>query len=77
MSEHFQIDEQTWQLLMDKMDNIHQDVKATKAQATITNGRVSALEQWKSFVQGALALAGVLVVPALAYVVYQVVTKVK
>ena len=73
---HFQIDEQTWELLMEKINSIHEDVKATCTQATITNGRVSVLEQWKSFIQGALALAGILVLPALGYVVYTVVTKV-
>lgn len=73
---HFQIDEQTWELLMEKINSIHEDVKATRQQATITNGRVSVLEQWKSFIQGALALGSVLIVPALAWVVYTVVTKV-
>lgn len=77
MSDNFQIDEQTWELLMEKIGSIHEDVKATRQQATITNGRVSVLEQWKSFIQGALALGGILVVPALAWVVYTVVTKVR
>ena len=73
---HFRIDEQTWQLLMDKIESVHDDVKATKQQATMTSGRVSVLEQWKSFIQGALALAAVVVIPALGYIVYTVITKV-
>lgn len=67
--DHFQIDETTWGLMMDKLNDIHSEVKRT-------NGRVSVLEQWKSYIQGALALTGLLVVPALVWVVYQVVTKV-
>lgn len=44
---------------------IKEDGKETKAQAKLTNGRVGALENWRWFISGGLAIITIIILPLL------------
>jgi hypothetical protein len=50
--EQFHVGENAWELMLQKLDDIHAEVRKT-------NGRVSGLEKWQSWITGALALLGI------------------
>lgn len=74
MNEHFNHDELTDHDMLLKLYEAVCGKNGVQDQVTRTNGRVSSLERWKSFIQGALALAGIVVVPAVGWLFYKVVT---
>lgn len=55
--------------IKEKFEAVHEDVRSILAQTTKTNGRVSKLESWQSFMQGGLAILALLVVPILIYII--------
>lgn len=55
-------------------DDIKQDLKLILGQTTLHNGRMSKLEKYQAYTQGALAVLGIFVVPVLGWIVYQVVS---
>jgi|TARA_Y100000310_G_scaffold115252_1_gene113816 hypothetical protein len=46
-------------LIMSKLENIHEKVSENNKLVTKTNGRVKALERWKSFILGAWAVISI------------------
>ena len=59
-------------LIAHKLKDIHDDIKELKGLAIKTNGRISALERWRSFIAGAVSVIILLLVP----IVIQYVSKV-
>lgn len=43
--------------------DLHDDIKAILTQTRLTNGRVTKLEGWKSFMTGGMAILTIVVVP--------------
>ncbi len=63
--------------LLEKLDHNKQDymevLERIEAQTTKTNGRVSRLENWKSYINGSTAIVASLGVPILGWSVYQII----
>lgn len=53
----------TNQTLRHILSDIHKDVKSLTEIATKTNGRLTKLELWKSYMQGGLAVIILLLIP--------------
>lgn len=53
------------QHMKDSHASINEKLDAILTQTTRTNGRVSSLEKWRSYITGAVAVLTVLVLPAL------------
>lgn len=51
--------------IKEELKEIKSDGKETKTQAKITNGRVTALENWRWFIAGGLAIIAVIILPVL------------
>lgn len=53
------MDDKDIQYLREKLDVVHEDVREIKAQVVITNGRVTKLEMWRSYLLGGAAAIGI------------------
>ena len=51
------------------MKDIREQLNRIEAQTTKTNGRVSKLENWKSYSQGAIAVIVLIIVPLVIFTV--------
>lgn len=51
------------------ISDLHIDIKAILVQTQKTNGRVGKLENWKSFMQGGMAILALMVVPIFIYII--------
>lgn len=51
------------------LKNIKETGESTAAQAKLTNGRVSSLESWQSFMKGGLTILTLLAVPIVIYLI--------
>ena len=49
------MDEKDVQYLAERIEALHEDVREIKIQVVATNGRVSKLEMWRSYLLGAAA----------------------
>ena len=58
------------ELIVHIVKDIQEDVKQIKVQTTKTNGRVSSIENWRSFITGAISVLGALIVPIFLAMVY-------
>ena len=52
------------------LKNVKEDVTSILEQTKITNGRVSSLEKFQSFIMGGLAILSILVIPLLFKIVF-------
>ena len=51
------------------LEPINEKLDVIFKQVTETNGRVTRLERWKSFIHGGMAILSLMVVPVMLYVV--------
>lgn len=60
------------ELIEHKLRDIHEDIKNLTTLAVKTNGRISALERWRSYMAGAVSVIVLLLIP----IVIQYISKV-
>jgi hypothetical protein len=72
--------EVTNEVIVERIDNLKEHfgetLKRIEAQTVKTNGRVSALEKWRSYILGGLAIISMIVVPLLIQSIGFIVNKV-
>lgn len=59
--------------IRDFFDDIRKTLDRIEKQTIKTNGRVSSLENWRSYTVGAMAVITLIIVPILGWALYQVV----
>ena len=53
--------------------DVHSKLDLILVQTTKHNGRMTKMERWQSYIQGALAVLGIIVIPLLGWVMFRMV----